>query len=333
MEMKKAPNSVPTAKGAAGPLLPSNVRPQETQSLLPDPRVPLPEVPVSEWSGIDTRTSSGLFAYRSMQASGLLNLPDFGGGNLNTEQRRQALLSAIAFYKPLTALSLFLGVVALEDFVRDLIARMAENPAIAQMFPTLAELRSRPRVRAPDQSFRRLDTDPAGVVDPEEINAVFQKAVGVVPIAPKDYWHLRDLALLRHTVAHHAAVIRKVDLPRFRHFIVHPGRAINPPPAFVKAELLYLYNVGREVEAAVRAVVFRKAIAATGSGWSQEPDSRIVQLIKFFAYFGYIESTDVAVGYSEPGSLLRQQQECESERIHSVLVTRCVAELVPLYGP
>jgi len=300
--------------------------------LLPNPQVPLPEAQVGEWSAIDTRTSTGLFVYRSMQAFSLLDVPDFGGGDLNAEQRREALTSAISFHKPLAALSLFLGVVALEDFVRDLVARMAENPDIAQLFPLLAEFRSQPKARSPDHTFRRLDTDPAGVIDPDEINAVFLKALGVTPIASQEYWHLRDLALLRHTVAHHAAVIRHVDLPRFRHFIVQPGRVINPPPAFVKAELLYLYQLGRDVEKAVRTVVFRDAIAAIGSGWSQAPDARIVQLIKFFAYFGYIESTTVPVGYSEPGSPLHQQQEHESARIHAALLVRCIADLVPLYG-
>jgi hypothetical protein len=300
--------------------------------LLPDPQVPLPEAQVGEWSFIDTRTVTGLFAYRSMQATGLLDLPDFGGGDLNAKQRRDALATAVSFHKPLAALTLFLGVVALEDFVRDLVARMAENAELAQLFPPLLGLRSQPRARAPDQAFRRLDTDPAGVVDPEEINAVFQQALGVVPIAPQEYWHLRDLALLRHTVAHHAAVIRQVDLPRFRHFIVEAGRVINPPPAFVRAELHYLYQLGRTVETAVRTVVFREAIAAIGGGWSQAPDARIVQLIKFFAYFGYIEPTTIPVGTSEPGSSLRQQQERESERIHALLLARCVADLVPVYG-
>jgi hypothetical protein len=232
----------------------------------------------------------------------------------------------------LAALSLFLGVVALEDFVRDLVARMAESQELATLFPKLARLRSQPRARAPDQAFRRLDTDPAGVVDPEEINAVFQQAIGVAPIAPTEYWHLRDLALLRHTVAHHAAVIRQVDVPRFRHFIVQPGHVINPPAAFVKAELHYLYELGREVEKAARSVVFREAIAAVGSGWSQAPDPRIVQLIRFFAFFGYIESTTVPVGYSEPGSQLHEEQEREAERIHALLLARCIADLVPLYG-
>lgn len=305
---------------------------RETSILLPDPLVELPEAPVSEWSAIDTHTSSGLFAYRSMQAAGLLDLPDFGGGDLNAEQRREALLTAVSFHKPLAALSLFLGVVALEDFVRDLIARMADNPELIQWFPLLAGFRSQPKPRVPDQAFRRLDTDPAGVVDPEEINSVFQRALGVSPIPVHDYWHLRDLALLRHTVAHHAAVIRHVDAPRFRHFRVQPGRVINPPVAFVKAELQYLYRVGRDAEASVRDAVFRQAVADAGQGWSKVPDTRVVRLIELFAFFGYIESTIVPVGYSEPGTPLRQQQEREAARIRASLLARCIGELVSTYG-
>ncbi|MBI5062743.1 MAG: hypothetical protein HZB87_04555 [Desulfatitalea sp.] len=301
--------------------------------MLPDPQVELPEAPVGEWNAIDTRTSSGLFAYRSVQAAGHLDLPDFGGGDLNAEQRREVLLTAVSFHKPLAALCLFLGVVALEDFVRDLVARMADNPELLQWFPQLANFRSQPKSRTPDQAFRRLDTDPAGVVDPEEINSVFQRAIGVSPIPVHDYWHLRDLALLRHTVAHHAAVIRHVDVPRFRHFRVQPGRVINPSAAFVKAELQYLYRVGRDAEASVRDVVFRQAVADAGPGWSQAPDARVVRLIEFFAYFGYIESTTVPVGYSEPGTPLRQQQEREAARIRASLLAMCIGALVSTYGP
>ena len=308
------------------------VRPQEAITLLPDPQIDLPEVPVGEWSAIDTGTSSGLFAYRSMQAAGLLDLPDFGGGDLDAQQRREALLTAVSFRKPLAALSLFLGVVALEDFMRDLVARMADDPELLSWFPQLADFRSQPKPRTPNQAFRRLDTDPAGVVDPEEINSVFQRTLGVSPIPVHDYWHLRDLALLRHTVAHHAAVIRHVDVPRFRYFRVRPGRIINPPAKFIKAELQYLYQLGRNVEASVRDVVFRRAVADAGSGWSQAPDARVVRLIEFFAYFGYIESTTVPVGYSEPGTPLRQQQELEAARIRTSLISKCIGDLVSTYG-
>ena len=301
-------------------------------ALLPNPQVDLPEVPIGEWSAIDTRTSSGLFAFRSMQASGLLELPDLGGGDLDVQQRREALLTAVSFHKPLAALCLFLGVVALEDFVRDLVARMTDDPELLSWFPQLAGVRSQPIPRTSNQAFRRLDTDPAGVLDPEYINSVFQRALGVSPIRVHDYWHLRDLALLRHTVAHHAAVIRSVDIPRFCYFRVQPGRLINPPAEFIKAELQYLYQLGRNVDASVRDAIFRRAVTDAGSGWSQVPDARIVRLIEFFAYFGYIESTTIPVGYSEPGTPLRQQQELEAARIRTSLIRRCIDDLISNYG-
>lgn len=299
---------------------------------LPAPTVALPEVPISEWSAIDTRTAPGLFAYRQSQAIGLLDMPDFGGGDLSAEQRREALRNAVAFQKPLAALTLFLGVVALEDFVRDLAARLADSTSCVAHFPELVNLRAQQISRQPAQMFRRLDTDPAGVLDPEEINARFTQAVGVAPIPTQEYWHLRDLALLRHTVAHHAGVIRQVDLPRFAHFIVSPGRLINPPHDFVRSELMYIYKTGRTIEKAVCRAVFAKVIAGAGAGWSKQPPPVVLELIEFFAFFGYIESTNVPVGYSAPGSELRRRQEVESQRIWSVLFAKCIADLAGEHG-
>ncbi len=49
---------------------------------LPTPTVQFPEAHVGEWTAIDTRTAPGLFAYRQTQAVALLDLPDYGGGDL-----------------------------------------------------------------------------------------------------------------------------------------------------------------------------------------------------------------------------------------------------------
>jgi hypothetical protein len=300
---------------------------------MPIPTIPLPEVHISEWNAINTRTASGLFVYRQMQAIGLLELPDYGGGDLDASQRKEALLEAVSFQKPLAALALFLGVVSLEDFIRDLATRLADNRSCVTKFPKLANLRAKSINRPPDKMFKRLDSDPAGILDPEAINEAFKIAIGVEPLPAAEFWHLRDLALLRHTVAHHAGVIRQVDLPRFAHFIVVPGRAINPPPDFVKAELLYLYKLGRDIEVSVRSAVFAGFIAAEGAGWSQHLSTEMVELIELFAFFGYLETAKVAVGYSEPGSIRRQQQEADALRIRTLLLQRCVATLTAEFGP
>lgn len=299
---------------------------------MPTPTVPFPEAAVWEWTCIDTRTAPGLYAYRHIQASNFVDLPAVGGGDLDAEQCRESLRRFGSLHKPLAALALFLGVVALEDFVRDLAARLADTPECLKHFPHLADLRAKPRSRQPSEMFKRLDTDPAGVLDPEEINLRFKQSMAIEPIPVQEYWHLRDLALLRHTVAHHAAVIRKVDVPRFAYFIVVPGRLINPPPEFVRSELRYLYDMGRTIERSVQSAAFKKFIAAAGAGWSKQPPQSVIELIELFGYFGYIETTDVTVGRSEQGSELRRVHEAEAQRIRALLLQRCVADLKVAYG-
>jgi hypothetical protein len=299
---------------------------------MPTPTVVLPEVQLAEWSAVDTRTAPGLFAYRQMQAMNLLDFPDYGGGDLDSAQRKEALRRAISFHKPLSALSLFLGVVALEDFLRDLAARLADVPNVVTHFPALTKLRAQQINRSAGQMFKRLDTDPAGTLDPAEINLRFTQAMGVAPVPTQEYWHLRDLALLRHTIAHNAAVIRQIDLPRFAHFIVEPGRIINPPPDFIHSELIYLYGLGRTIEKAIRSATFAKVIAKAGAGWAERAPQAVIELIEFFGFFGYIESTNVAVGYSEPGSDFRCRQEVEAQRVRTVLFQKCVADLVVEHG-
>ena len=300
---------------------------------VPKPTIILPETPVAVWTFCDTGTPVGLFAFRNSQAKSLLELPDFGGGDLDDAQRREALRNAVSFRQPLAALSLFLGVVALEDFIRDLATRLADSPSCAAYFPNLADLRAKPVNQPPEKMFKRLDTDPAGTLDPEKINEEFRKAIGVEPVPSTEFWHLRDLALLRHTVAHHGAVIRQIDLPRFTHFIVASGRVINPPPEFVKKELEYLWQLGREIEKRVRRAVFQKHINATGAGWSTNLPQDVQHLIELFAFFGYLESTTVAFGCHELGSELRKQEEVEAARIRSVLIQRCVEDLISEFGP
>lgn len=299
---------------------------------LPTPVVPFPEAQIGEWTVFGSTTAPGLFTYRHTQAIGLLELPDFGDGDLDSSQRREALRNAVLLQKPLTALALFLGIVALEDFVRDLSARLAETPSCLKHFPGLAVLRAKRRMRQPAQMYKRLDKDPFDLLEPEELNSEFKKAMAIAPVPLQEFWHLRDLILIRHTIAHHAAVIRHIDLPRFSHFIVKPGCVINPPIDFVRSELTYLFNIGRTIEMAVRSAAFEKFIATAGKGWSKQPPKDVVELIELFGYFGYIESTDVAVSYSDPGSDLRRRQEAEAKLIRNSLIQRCIADLANEYG-
>lgn len=295
------------------------------------PAIPLPDAPVAEWTGIRTNSATGLFAYRHMQAIGLLEFPDYGGGDLTAKQRCDALSNAVNFQKPLAALAIFLGVVALEDFIRDFGARMADNIYISQHFPALAQLRSKPKFRAPDQAFRRLDIDPTDLVDPEQVNALFQKSLYVEPIPASEYSRLRDLALIRHTVAHHAAVIRQVDVPRFQYYIVRPRQSINPPDEFVRETLTYLYRTGRTIEDAIRHRVFSVILPTLGPDWWATRPPKLMELIEFFDYFGFIETAKGPVGYAEPGTLQFERMKEEAAHIKAKLFARCIQELQGRY--
>lgn len=291
------------------------------------PKVPFPEPIAGEWVGFRTDSASGLFAYRQMQALNLLEIPDFGGGDMTADQRRDALRTAVNHRKPLAAMAIFLGVVALEDFVRDFGARMAEDVYITEHFPGFAELRAKAIPRTADQAFRRLDTDPTGVVEPQAINDLFKKALGVEPIPSIEYPRLRDLALVRHTVAHHAAVIRAVDVPRFQYYILRPKQAINPPSDFVRETLTYLYKIGRTIENTVRDRVFSVALPSLGPDWWSNRPCKLMHLIEFFDYFGFIETAIGPVGYAEPGTQQHDHMKEEAERIKEKLIVRCIQEL------
>lgn len=262
-----------------------------------------------------------------MQAIDLLELPDYGGGDLTVEQRRDALRTAVNFQKPLAALSIFLNVVALEDFVRDFGARMADNTHISQHFPKLKKLRSKPITRTQDQAFKRLDTDPTGIIDPEEINKIFLNSIGVEPIPTSEYPRLRDLALIRHTVAHHAAVIRQVDVARFQYYIVKPKQLINPPVEFVLETLTYLYKTGSTIEDKIRHQVFSAIIPTLESDWQTTHPPKLIELIEFFDYFGFMETAVGPVGYAEPGTPEYERMKKDATHIKTKLLTRCIQEL------
>ncbi len=198
------------------------------------PNIPLPEVLIGEFTVFRPFTAPGLFAYRHSQALRLLDLPGYAVAHLDAAQRREALEGAVALCRPLSALVVFLNVVALEDFIRDLGARLADHPALASYFPSISGLRIKPGKRRPNRPFARLDTDAAPFLDPGEVNKLYQKCLGIQAIPASEHAQLRDLALLRHTVAHHGAVIRSVDVQRFQHYIVQPEHLINPPVAFVR---------------------------------------------------------------------------------------------------
>ena len=104
------------------------------------PKVPFPDVPFGEFAAVRPYTAPGLFAYRHLQADGLLSFPDLSDGDFTPEQRKDALKQFVNVHRPLAALVIFLNVVALEDFVRDLGTRLADLAELKAHLPLVAEL-------------------------------------------------------------------------------------------------------------------------------------------------------------------------------------------------
>jgi len=290
------------------------------------PRVPFPDVPIGEWTAFRPFTAPGLFAYRHLQADELLRFPDLGGGDLSREQREQALLQFVSLHRPLAALVLFLNVVAMEDFIRDLGARLADVPTLVNDFPHVVELRPVPVQQPVGRPFARLDRDPAPLIDFAAVNDLYQKCIGIAPIQPTYFPKLYDLALIRHAVAHHGALIRPIDVQRFQYWELRPHQLINPPVEFVREVASFLYGVGREFQDAVRQRVFSVVLSHLPPTWFQQLPPLVVALIELFNFFGKLV-TDDEPPISPIDTNYESRAREQSDRRKTKLISLCIEEL------
>lgn len=293
------------------------------------PREAFPSVPIGEFTITRPFTAPGLFAYRHMQAERLLHFPDFGGGDMNEEQRKDALARMVNVQRPLAALVLFLGVVALEDFIRDLGARLADVSGLERHFPKITELR--PVLKKNPPPYARQDKDPAPLSDWAEVNALYQRTIGIAPLVVEDLPKLHDLALIRHTVAHHAALVRPIDVPRFQYWDVQANALINPPIDFVREILTLLYRTGRSFETTVADRLFGEILAVQPPNWHEAPCELVLGLIETFNWFGKL-ITDNSV-LPMPGTPNYEEElHARSTAIRARLTKLCLEELRGKYA-
>jgi hypothetical protein len=287
-------------------------------------REAFPNIPIGEFTITRPFTAPGLFAYRHQQAEGLLHFPDLGGGDMNEEQRNEALKRMVNVYRPLAALVLFLGVVALEDFIRDLGARLADLQGLTHYFPEILKLR--PVLKKNPRPYAQQDKDPAPLSNWPEVNTLYKQAIGIEPFVKAGLPKLHDLALIRHTVAHHAALVRQIDVPRFQYWDITANVLINPPVEFVQETTLWLYQIGRRFENEVADRVFSKIISDQPPNWYLAPSNLILELIETFNWFGKLMSnTDILPipGHTNYEAELNRK----SVAIRSQLTQLCIDEL------
>jgi hypothetical protein len=297
-------------------------------------KVPFPNEPVAEWTVVRPFTAPGMFAFRHMQADGLLEFPDFAGGDMTLEQRQEALNRAVTLHRPLTALVIFLNVVALEDFLRDFGARLADVDSLTAFFPRIEHLRLTPRKPNPSKPSARLDDEPVSYTNFEAVNVLYLDCLGVEPLASSEIPRLYDLALVRHTVAHNGAIFRAVDVPRFQYYSVTPNQLINPPIPFVKETCSYLYSIGRAFEDTIRNKIISEVLPKLNNSWVTTTPKLLLDLIELFNYFG-----KVITSYGPPVKLVYSLDDVlaimkeESDKVKAQLVTLCIEELKASYAP
>ena len=292
-------------------------------------KIPFPSVAFGEFTIFRPFTAPGLFDYRFMQSLDFLTLPDLGEGSMTAEERQSALEQMVGAHRPMAAVAIFLGVVALEDFVRELGARLAAVSALYTHFPSISDLQ--PRLKANPKLYARPDIDACNISTWVEVNDLYARALGAAPIAASEMPKLQDLALIRHTVAHHAALVRPIDAPRFQHWDVPANAVINPPVDFVREILQYLHEIGRQFEAVVRRCIFVAVLKKECPDWRQHPSTLLSELFETFNWFGFLPLQRTA--FIDPFAADADEHRLEQyAAVHAELTGRCLEEIGSKYA-
>ncbi len=242
----------------------------------------LPTEKVVHFPPLDQYSPKKMYEYRLMKSFFNLQLPDVGGGDLNEVQRRDWLKKILAFQTPILALTLFQGVVALEEYIRELsngLGQIEKLDAIdAFKKINILPVKLKNSVNYPSES---LEVDKP-MLNPYKVNKRFKEALNIEPLSNVD--RLMDLILLRHIIAHNASNIRQIDIVRFQYYEVEANHIFTPTEEFVRDTLVYLNKVGNEFHQTVldRVLELLKAEFMESEKFSS---SALVEKIVFL--FGY----------------------------------------------
>lgn len=296
------------------------------------PKIDFPTALVGEWTPFPVKFPLGLFGYRISQAVRLLDWPaPYDLEKVPDEERRRIKDGFLQLRHPITALGLFLGVVALEDFVRDLLHRLREDDFVGSHFPEFQKLTA----KSIEKEFSNIR--------PEEWNDKLFSIIDLKPIPKEELPHIGDLVLLRNAIAHYGSLTPEKYRDKFNYWDVKIGQLINPPASFVRTELNYIFHLGQKIHEETRRIVFRRIIEKMGCGWSRNPSPDILRLIELFCFFGFLEQARGAVGLppKDPNSLdllkqdfpeLLEQAEASNQNLLSSLHSHCIDRLIAEFG-
>lgn len=275
------------------------------------PKVIFPSVPLWESTIFRFNNPTGMFWYKSNQARMLMSPPDFCWGDLISDEiwRRKALNDSIILFKPLTAVILFLQIVALEDYIRNINESLPKIKWFDTYFPNIGKLKA--QLKTPKSVWGPKDIDTIKPLHFEELNKVYSEVFGRWPIYSDEYAKLYDLALIRHTVAHHGSIIRPIDVSRFQYYQVFDNQHINPPVEFLTETIKYLQDVQNQFSNMLESTIFSTILVKIWKNNFLKYPKILKDLIKVFDYFWYIPDIQLPIiDFSKPFT----EKELEKQR-------------------
>lgn len=214
------------------------------------PRVKLPTIKFNRFPPLDRYQPKQMFGLRILKSLSLLQLPDVGDGTLDFEQR-QKWLAQIVEHTALPALTLFQGVVALEDYIRELsngLGAFSEDLNKIKGIFQIENLSENLKVGTPDEIWESREQLKA-MLKPNKVNKRFKDSIGIEPLSSDN--RLKDLIILRHIIAHNASNLRKIDVERFQYYEAEENHIFTPTTQFTRENLNYLTKVVREFQEAI----------------------------------------------------------------------------------
>lgn len=275
-----------------------------------------PNVPMGEVTVFPLRSPYGLFGFRLAEAAKLLQIPLPNHGAQSSDNPIQSRDLFLGLCRPITSLSLFFSVVALEDFARDIHAELyveeVEREKIKKCRTSLIDHLKRLAKRCDGLAFMPEESD-----------------------------RLNDLVELRNIIAHYGGLVPPDR--KFLYWKVDPSHPLNPPASFVLGEIRFIADMAGRAHEAVRDEVLRRHISAAGPGWSRAPSDEILRLIEVFAFFGIsTPGTANTIAHAGPDirtllahdfSDLVSKADTERESAVASLREACIRQLVEKFGP
>ncbi len=286
------------------------------------PKIPFPYA--TETNSPQRITASAIFFARSIQAIQFIQIEESIDPTGRTPEDIRTLQELhILIQEPRLALGIFLSVVNLEDFIRQICIELSDYLPLQSYFQNLKDLVVPLKKYEINNPTKRLDGDPFILLDFKKLNTQINNIFWISVIDTNEENKLNDLALIRHIIAHKGSTVRSIDLRRFQYYDMKPDVVINPPIEFVQEIQEYLREIWLGIHRTIRDKIFETITNKLNFIDFEKKPKILVDIIKIFNYFDLISTLDIQL-----------EDEIENIKLHEKhLIDRCLTELQLKYYP